>query len=230
MKNSLLKNTGRGILLSAAILAALMQAAPVFAAEVTPRRRAATYQARQDETMGPGVSAALRLKSMTCPAGLEESLWHEAVNNTLALKELAEKNAERVNAVRAAAGLPPLTVSTDLSVIAAYRCAYMRKYLAFSHYDANGVYLCWDVNDRYLNDGAYLFENYYYRYGGGVRPDDYLFDQMAAEIEAEGQAWLEQSAAHYANMTSQQCTEIGIGFSVAAPGEQFVDTIVQIFR
>ena len=53
---------------------------------------------------------------------------------------------------------------------------------------------------------------------------------MAAEIEAEGQAWLEQSAAHYANMTSQQCTEIGIGFSVAAPGEQFVDTIVQIFR
>ena len=229
MTKLLFKTTGNGMMLSAAIFAALLQAVPVYAAEVTPRRRA-SYEVRQDEVTGPGLSAALRLRTMSCPEGLEEALWHEAVGNTLAMKELAEKNAERVNAVRAAAGLPPLTLNTDLSVIAAYRAAYMRKYLAFSHYDQNGVYLPWDVGDRYFQAETDIRENYYYRYGGGLRPDYEVLETVSAEIEAEGQAWLEQSPDHYGNMVTAQYTEIGIGISSAAPGEQYVDTIVQIFR
>lgn len=254
------------VLLAAAVTASAPSAAYASVAEGRHAVDPASLSA--EESYGPGTRNNIRkqelaerlgLQSTECPAGLEQDLWEEALRSLEWFAPAAQTNLERVNALRASAGLPAVTPVPELSAVAAYRAAQIRKYRHFSHYGASGDYLAYEAARTLTgNDDIYVCENYYYEYddytprvspaartagsagdpaqenrgpaGGGLQTMSSAMEEELKSFEANGQEWLCASPVHYQNLTNGRYTRVGIGFSLSPDSELIIDTMVQIFE
>lgn len=255
--------TAAAALFLAAALTAVTPA-PASAAVVEGRHAVNPASLTGEDGYGPGtmdifwkqkLQERLGLRSTDCPAGLEPDLWEEALRSLELFAPALQADLEKVNALRASAGLPVLTADPDLCAAAAYRAAQIRKYRHLSHYGASGEFLAYEAARRIAgNDDMYVYENYYYE-PDDVRGIPLFADPSGASaqgkwntaggrllvlnadgerylrgFEASGQEWLCASPVHFENLTRGGISRIGIGFSIIPDGEAGIDTMVQIFE